>query len=422
LLPGHFHPTRSRLFTLRADIFGMSVAEQKLTYLTAAGRFDICSPGECLQLLPMTLDAKKTSQAPEILPVPLDTRHASQEALGGLEDPNVRTVIAPYISYNRRTGGCGRMLKMLLNGTCSYDCAYCPVRTRREPVSFSPREFADTFLRLWRDGLVEGLFLSSGIPRDVDYVMHDLVETGEILRRRGYGGYLHLKVLPGATRADIHDAARVADRISINLETTSPDRLGCIAGVKDYRQDILKRQAWVAEEKPGGHTTQLVVGAADETDAEILSCLADQYRRVRPSRVYFSAFHALPGTLLALHPDTPLWRTRRWYQADYLLREYGVAADELRIVLNEEGFFANRDPKVVLAAGRMPVNINLAPRRDLLRVPGIGPKTADRILMLRRVRPFTGPADLARAGIRGKAAGRHLTFGGRETVQTRLFP
>lgn len=399
----------------------MSTQERKLAYLTAAGRFDICSPGECLQLLPVTVETRRGSQASELPSVPLDAFHSSQEALGGLEDPDGRTVVAPYISYNRRTGGCGRMLKMLLNGTCSYDCAYCPVRTRREPVSFSPEEFADTFLHLWRGGFVEGLFLSSGIPRDVDYVMHDIVETGEILRRRGYDGYLHLKILPGATRADIHDAARVADRISINLETTSPDRLGGIAGVKDYRQDILKRQSWVAEEKPGGHTTQIVIGAADETDAEILSCLADQYRRIRPSRVYFSAFHALPGTPLAPHPDTPAWRARRWYQADYLLRDYGVAADELRAALDEGGFFGDRDPKAVLAAGNAPVNVNLAPRRDLLRVPGIGPKGADRILGLRKVRPFSGPADLARAGIRGKAAGRHLIFNDHETVQTKLF-
>ena len=359
----------------------MSVLEQKLARLTAAGRFDICGAGECIQSLSS----------------------------------------ASCISYNRRTGGCGRMLKMLLNGSCSYDCAYCSIHLQREPVSLSPEELADSFLRLWRDGIVEGLFLSSGIPRDVDCVMHDLVETGEILRRRGYGGYLHLKVLPGATRADIHDAARVADRISINLETTSPDRLGGIAGVKDYRQDILKRQSWVAEEKPGGHTTQLVVGAADETDAEILSCLADQYRRVRPSRIYFSAFNAIPGTSLAEHPDTPAWRARRWYQADYLLRDYGITADELRVVLNEEGFLGDRDPKMVLAATNAPVNVNLAPRRDLLRVPGIGPKAADRIISLRRVRPFSGPTDLLRAGIRGKAAGRHLIFSDRDTIQTKLF-
>ncbi len=358
----------------------MSVLEQKLASLTAAGRFDICSPGECIRLLSAST----------------------------------------HINYSRRAGGCGRMLKVLLHGTCSYDCAYCSVRLQREHLSFTPEELAGTFLGLWQEGLVGGLFLSSGIARDVDIVMHDIVEAGEILRRRGYDGYLHLKVLPGATRADIHDAARVADRISINLETTSPDRLGCIAGVKDYRQDILKRQAWVAEEKPGYHTTQVVVGAADETDAEILSCLADRYRRVRPSRVYFSAFRALPGTPLATHPDTPAWRARRWYQADYLLRDYAVTPDELRAALGEEGFFANRDPKEILADGRMPVNVNLAPRHDLLRVPGIGPKGADRIIALRRVRPFTGPADLVRAGIRGKAAGRRLTFGGRETVQTRL--
>ena len=358
----------------------MSVLEQKLTHLTTAGRFDLCCPGECIRMLSS----------------------------------------ASYVTCNPRARGCERMLKILLHGSCSYDCAYCSVRLERKRFSFSPGELADTFLPLWHEGSVDGLFLSSGIPRDLDIAMHDLVETGEILRRRGYDGYLHLKILPGATRADIHDAACVADRISINLEATSPDRLGGLAGVKDYRQDILKRQAWVAEEKPGGHTTQLVLGAADETDAEILSCVADQYRRVRPSRIYFAAFSALPGTPLAAHPDTPAWRARRWYQADYLLRDYGITADELRTVLDEEGFFADRDPKAALAAGSGPVNVNTAPRRDLLRVPGIGPKTADRILTLRRERPFCGPADLSRAGIRGKAAGRHITFGIRETIQTRL--
>ncbi len=399
----------------------MSVAEQKLTLLTAAGRFDLCSPGECIRLLPAALETHQgippVALAPDSAQAPaVRTSGAHAPALAASRIP----AVAPYITYSRRAGGCGRMLKVLLHGTCSYDCAYCAVRLQRERLGFSPGELADTFLGLWREGLVGGLFLSSGIPRDVDLVMHDIVETGEILRRRGYDGYLHLKVLPGAARADIHDAARVADRISINLEATSPDRLGGIAGVKDYRQDILKRQAWVAEEKPGGHTTQLVVGAADETDAEILSCLADQYRRVRPSRVYFSAFRALRGTPLASHPDTPAWRARRWYQADYLLREYGVTTGELRTVLDEEGFFSNRDPKEVLADGKRPVNVNIAPRRTLLRIPGIGPKGADRILSCRKERPFTRPADLARAGIKGKAAGRHLTFGGRDTVQTKL--
>jgi len=378
----HFHPARGRLFTPKIDASCMSMQEQKLTHLTAAGRFDICSPGECIRFLSA----------------------------------------APCITYNPRAGGCSRMLKVLLHGTCSYDCAYCSIRLQRERMSFSPEELAATFLDLWREGLVGGLFLSSGIPGDVDLVMHDIVETGEILRQRGYDGYMHLKILPGATRADIHDAARVANRISINLETTSPDRLGGIAGVKDYRQDILKRQAWVAEEKPGNHITQVVVGAAGETDAELLTCVADQYRRTRPFRIHFAAFCALPGTPLESHPDTPSWRARRWYQADYLLRDYGISADELRAALDEEGFFGNRDPKEVLAASTGPVNVNLASRHDLLRIPGIGPKGADRILAMRRERPLAGIDDLRRAGIRGKAAGQHVTFSGRDTVQTRLFP
>ncbi|MCK8518203.1 radical SAM protein [Methanoculleus sp. 7T] len=391
----------------------MSIQEQKLTRLTAAGRFDLCSPGECIRLLSAAPETRGFSHAP--------ASHLAVLKLRCLQEPSHVPAVAPCITYNPRAGGCGRMFKVLLHGTCSYDCAYCAVRLQRERLSFSPEELAGTYLRLWREGLVGGLFLSSGIPQDVDVVMHDIVETGEILRKRGYDGYLHLKILPGAARADIHDAALVADRISINLEATSPDRLGSIAGVKDYRQDILKRQDWVAEEKPDRHTTQIVVGAADETDAEILSCVADQYRRTRPSRIYFAAFRALPGTPLASHPDTPAWRARRWYQADYLLRDYGVRADELRAALDEEGFFGNRDPKEVLAACRGPVNVNLAPRRDLLRVPGIGPKGADRILALRKERPFTGPADLKRAGIKGKAAGRHVTFGGQDTVQAKLF-
>ena len=312
------------------------------------------------------------------------------------------------------------MLKMLLHGTCSYDCAYCAVRLQRERIAFSRKNLPAP------SSASGGKASSAALPElrdppDVDCAMHDIVETGRSCGA-GVTTATFTKILPGATRADIHDAARVADRISINLEATSPDRLGGIAGVKDYRQDILKRQAWVAEEKPGRHTTQLVVGAADETDAEILACLADRYRRVRPSRVYFAAFRALPGTPLASHPDTPAWRARRWYQADSLLREYGVRADELGAALDEDGFFMNRDPKEVLMDGTMPVNVNTASRRDLLRVPGIGPKGADRILTLRRVRPFSGPADLARAGIRGKAAGRHLTFSGRDAVQTKLFP
>ena len=357
----------------------MSEREQKLSLLSEACRFDVSSPGECMQSL----------------------------------------AEAYSITY-RRQGGCGRLLKVLMHGSCSYDCAYCAIRLNRERCAFTPEELARTFLHLYREGRAGGLFLSSGIPRDVDRVTADILETGELLRKMGYEGYLHLKVLPGAARADIRDLARVADRISINLEAPSSDRLMDLAGVKDYANDILKRQSWVADAKPGGHTTQLVIGAAGETDAEIARCVTGQYRTARPSRVYYSAFRALPGTPLAGKNDTPVWRAHRWYQIDYLLREYRIPAAEIHALLDEEGYLTNRDPKEILFSGQRCVNVNTASFHDLIRVPGIGPRGADRILAMRRDRPIAGLHDLRRAGVRAGKARPFVTFGGRETVQMQL--
>ncbi|WP_342676747.1 helix-hairpin-helix domain-containing protein [Methanofollis sp. UBA420] len=308
-------------------------------------------------------------------------------------------------------GGCGRLLKVLLDGRCSYDCAYCGVRARKGGGPVGPAEIADAFLRMHREGRADGLFLSSGIAGDVDLAMEGIVETGEILRRRGFRGYLHLKVLPGAARADIADAARVADRISINIEAPSASRLSEVAGVKDYRCDIEKRQAWVAEAMPGRHTTQLVVGAAGESDAEILSCVARQYRRLAPARVYYSAFTPLAGTPLECRDATPLWRQRRLYQMDALVHLYQFSPDLLRDVMDDDGFLPDADPKRVLAENLPPVDINTAPLADLLRVPGIGPVGARRICAMRRTAPLVSPADLRRCGVRTKDAGPFVRFG-----------
>jgi len=328
----------------------MSGFTQKLAHLSSASRFDLCVPGECLQML--------SSSA--------------------------------CVTYYKGAGrNCGRMLKVLLHGSCSYDCAYCPVRADRRGYSFAPKELARTFLSLYWQNRVGGLFLSSGISRDVDVVMGEVLETARLLRSAGYDGYLHLKILPGASRSDIIEAARLASRISINVETTGPSRLRALSGVKDYEQDILKRLAWVAEAKPGRHTTQLVVGAAGETDAEILSCIAGLYSSVKPSRVYYSAFQAMPGTRLEKHRSTPPWRTNRWYQMDYLIREYGMGEEELRQAIGTEGALADADPKEILARGLPPIDPNAAPYENLIRVPGIGPETAVQIVRVRNGRPIT---------------------------------
>ncbi|MDK2973993.1 MAG: hypothetical protein PWP08_364 [Methanofollis sp.] len=314
---------------------------------------------------------------------------------------------------------CGRLLKILLCGRCSFDCAYCGVRTKKEAYTLDPADLAGIFLKMHREGRADGLFLSSGIPGEVDEAMAGIVETGDILRKNGFTGYLHLKVLPGAARADIVEAARLADRISINLEAPSASRLSEIAGVKDYRQDIEKRQAWVADAMPGRHTTQLVVGAAGESDAEILGCMERQYRRVGAARVYYSAFTPLPGTPLQRCAAAPLWRQHRLYQLDALVRAYGWRADRVADVLDEYGFLADADPKILLARGLPPVDVNAAPYPDLLRVPGIGPEGARRILAARQERPLRSGADLRRCGVAHRAA-EYLRFGD-DGVQTTLF-
>lgn len=322
---------------------------QKLAHLSSASRFDLCVPGECLQML--------SSSA--------------------------------CITYFRQGSSCSRMLKVLMHGSCSYDCAYCPVRADRHGYSFTPEELAKTFISLYRQNRAGGLFLSSGIPHDVDRVMADLIETARLLRSEGYDGYIHLKILPGAARTDITEAARLANRISINVETTGASRLRALSGVKDYEQDIRKRLAWVAEAKPGHHTTQLVVGAAGETDAEILSCVSGLYRTARPSRIYYSAFRAMPGTRLESRPGTPLWRTNRWYQMDYLIREYGMKEEELHRIIGEDGTLPDDDPKKILARSLQRIDPNSATMEELLRVPGIGPGTARKIMRIRTGRPIT---------------------------------
>ncbi len=344
----------------------MSELAQKLAHLSSASRFDLCVPGECLQML----------------------------------------ASSACVTYYKGGSGCGRMLKVLMHGSCSYDCAYCPVRIDRSGYSFTPAELTQTFLSLYRQNRVGGLFLSSGIPHDVDVVMGEMLETARLLRAEGYDGYLHLKILPGAARTDISEAARLANRISINVETTGPSRLRALSWVKDYQQDILKRLAWVAEAKPGRHTTQLVVGAAGETDAEILSCVAGLYRSVRPSRIYYSAFHAMPKTRLSGRSSTPAWRTNRWYQIDYLMREYGMGEENLRAAIGSEGSLADADPKEVLARSLGGIDPNTAAREDLLRVPGIGPATAREIFRVRGERAIT-PSDIGAGRL---IAGRALPF------------
>ena len=275
------------------------------------------------------------------------------------------------------------ILTSLLHAECEYDCAYCRVCKRKKPASVTPKEMADYFTKNWREGRYGGIFLSSGISGDVDGTMAEIIETGERIRNAGFNGYMHLKILPGANRSDIDAAAAIATRVSLNVETTSRSHMSEIANLKDYTQDIMKRLYWLGADAPGKHTTQFIVGAAEENDREIISCMSHLYKKTMPARIYFSAFAGQKNTPMEFHPNTPEWRTNRLYQSDFLLRKYRFKADELCSVLDENEFLMNADPKILLATNMPHVDIKTADYEQLLRVPGIGPVSAKKICKMR---------------------------------------
>lgn len=310
-------------------------------------------------------------------------------------------------------------MRILLEGTCSFDCKYCEVCTRCRGISFTPAEMAHGFLELHRQNRVGGLLLSTGIPRgDVDLGMENLIETARLIRGAGFNGYLHLKVLPGANRSDIVELAKYATRLSINLEAPDASHLAELASVKDYRNDLLTRHKWLAEIMPKAHSTQFVVGAADETDSEIFKTVMTTYEKYNPARVYYSAFHAIERTPLEKHENTPLWRANRWYQVDALLRIYGYSRSETEPVFDENGFLMNTDPKVLLAQNLAPVNPAKADYDELLRVPGIGEVGARNILQMRKSCDVQNTAVLKSCGVIMTRALPYLSLG--TTKQTRL--
>ncbi|MFO7917845.1 MAG: radical SAM protein, partial [Anaerolineae bacterium] len=286
------------------------------------------------------------------------------------------------------------MLKVLQTNACANDCAYCANRSRRDTprVSFSSDELARTFDEMVRANLVEGLFLSSGIWGDASQAMERMLATVEMVRKKyDFGGYVHLKILPGADDASIEAAIEMANRVSVNLEAPNAQRVGALSSKKDFYQELLtplrkadeiRRQ----QDRRVSMTTQFVVGAADETDRELVASAAWLYRNLHLARAYYSAFQPIRDTPLDNHPATPTWREHRLYQADFLLRQYEFDVEEL--VFDQEGHLPRRaDPKLLWARRHpeaYPIEVNMASRERLLRIPGIGPTSADKILKRRQ--------------------------------------
>ncbi|MBE0480770.1 MAG: helix-hairpin-helix domain-containing protein [Dehalococcoidia bacterium] len=289
------------------------------------------------------------------------------------------------------------LFKVLLTNACMNDCAYCANRAGRDcrRYSFQPDELAKLFMDLHSKKLVKGLFLTSGVAENTARTQETMIRTVEILREKhGFRGYVHLKILPGAPFDCVEEACRIASRVSLNMEAPTAAHLARLSAIKDLYHGIVERMRWIKDLAdggrglvPAGQTTQFVAGAAGESDRDILRTTGALYRELDLKRVYFSAFRPVRQTPLeGLGPASP-GREHRLYQADWLLRVYGFSLQEVELAAGDRGNLSlSKDPKLVIAAKQpwlYPVDINRASYPELLRVPGIGPISARRIIEAR---------------------------------------
>lgn len=330
-------------------------------------------------------------------------------------------------------GRCISLLKVLLTNHCIYDCQYCVNRrsndTRR--AAFTPRELAELTIAFYRRNYIEGLFLSSGVVRSPDYTCELMIRTLELLRGEyRFGGYIHAKAIPGADSTLLARLGLLCDRMSVNIEMPSqqslrlfaPDKskhsilgpMGYISGrIQENRGDLVQYRH-APSFAPAGQSTQMIIGATPDSDLQIMTLSEALYRRYGLKRVFYSAY--LPVGTNRLLPTTapPLLREHRLYQADWLLRFYGFQAGELLDAAHPD-LNPYLDPKCGWAVAHLeefPIEVNTAPYERLLRVPGIGVRSAKRIVAARRMGSLGFP-DLKKAGVVLKRAQYFLTCRGK---------
>jgi len=331
------------------------------------------------------------------------------------------------------------LLKTLLSSACERDCFYCPFRAGRDfrRATFKPDEFAGLFSKMNRGGLAEGVFLSSGIAGGGVRTQDKLLETADLLRKKyQYRGYLHLKIMPGAEKDQVYRAMQLADRVSINLEAPSTERLAKLAPHKIFIEELLSPLQWVEEIRKTvpaykfwngrwpSTVTQFVAGGSDESDLELLTLTNWLNKNIRLSRAYFSAFRPIRDTPLENKTAVDPMREHRLYQASFLLRDYGFDLEDLPFT-NESNLPIHADPKQAWAEINLlqkPVELNKAGKRDLIRIPGIGLKGADAILSARKINQIRDLASLKKLGIIAERAAPYILLSGRKAaIQMPLF-
>jgi putative DNA modification/repair radical SAM protein len=348
-------------------------------------------------------------------------------------------------------GRCISLLKILLTNYCIYNCAYCINRCTNDVprAAFTPDEVADLTINFYKRNYIEGLFLSSGVFNNPNYTMELMIQTVKKLRKvYKFNGYIHMKAIPGADDSLIKEAGLLVDRMSVNIELPSNSSLKLLAPQK-HKDNILKPMEYINKEiiatkkdlvsykstpsfVPGGQSTQLIVGATPDSDLKIIKLSEGLYNKFNLKRVYYSAYVPVAKSpLLPSLNNPPLLREHRLYQADWLLRFYGFSASEL---LNDENpnFDTDFDPKTNWALnniGKFPIEINNASYDTLLRIPGLGVRSAKRIIAARRVH-YLSFDDVKKLGVVIKRARYFITCKGKyygevdidsESIKTRLI-
>lgn len=376
-------------------------------------------------------DAVDDLDSASVKPLPPRLRHTQD--VGALRPLNIRDL--------RYGAGRTRLLRILMTNACSFNCHYCPMRRDRSMprTLLKPEELARIFAGALKRNWCDGLFVTTGIPGRPVKVMDDLITALELIRERDrFGGYIHVKIVPGADTTQIERLTELANRVSVNLEAPCGATLSQVAPEKTFdvtlaalehaRRQITLRRREEREGRPrdrlhpggtSGMTMQFVVGATPDTDRTIIDRITGIYAGGGMHHSQFSAFRPIYDTPLENRPATPAMREHRLYQADHLLRGYGFAADE--VVFDASGNLPlTTDPKAAWALAhpeRFPIEVRTAARDELIRVPGIGPGTAQRIVAERDGALIRDLGDLRKLGALTKRAAGFITIGGRR-VQT----
>ena len=340
--------------------------------------------------------------------------------------------VTPFAGVYRASMPNGKkisLFRVMLTDHCTFDCHYCPNSywVPRERYGFKVDELAKLFDEVHRRHMVDGLFLSSGIFNGPDATMERMVQVVEAIRTRyRFQGYVHLKVMPGASSEYVEAAHRLGTRLSVNMESPSAEHLARVSGMKRFEEDILQPMETIhdlTQARYGsavGQATQLVVGAADETDWDIYLRQQQLYGEWGLKRIYYAPFHPVQFTPLEEHAPTAMARTHRLNQVDWLMRVYGYSEGELELAYGDDGFLdEGMDPKLTIVSkqvDRFPVDINAAPHDELVRVPGIGPIAVSRIVRQRQEHSITTWRDLQAMGVVVRRATPFVRFPGHRPV------